>query len=99
MHDRNDDNFVALRPNFIHDNIWQARDDPFKSPLVSPGMTHLRKCREMFRADENPLDDSPRHRRIIFRDPIVDAFEIDERVLVENEFHAPNRLMRARASS
>ena len=53
----------------------------------------------MLGAREHALDHRQGGGRVVLGDPIINAFEIGKRQIVEDKLHAPSRLMRARASS
>ena len=84
MHDRNDDDLVAIRMDFINCNIRQPRHGLFERPLIAPGVPHMRKPGEIFRALEHALDHRFGGGRAVFGDPIVNTFEIDESFFVED---------------
>ena len=83
MHRRDDDHLVPVGMNFVYDYVRQPRHGPFVRSRIAAGMPHLRKCGEMLGAREHTLDHRFRGGRVVFRNPVINAYEIDESLLVE----------------
>ncbi|ABE38943.1 hypothetical protein RPD_1707 [Rhodopseudomonas palustris BisB5] len=103
LKDRDDDDAPTDLINFIDDDIRQARDHPFQCTDLGPGPSHQRERCQQFGAAEQPRNDTLCRRRAVCCDPSVDAFEIGQRLIVEDELHSsgcvPSRAIRSRASS
>ncbi len=75
-------------PNdLINHDLGQSWHDPFERIGLASGMPHEREGDQQLRAAEKSPNYVFSGRRAILRDPAIDVFEIDNRLVVEDKLH------------
>src|ERR1700748_479029 len=88
------DDSIAWSVDLVHNDIGQSRHAPFVCIGVVPDVPQERKRGQQLNACEQSIRDFPSSRRTVLRDPIEDALEIGNRLVVEDKLH---RSLRAEA--